>query len=289
MNRCLMPVGRYAENPYYVEKVFVNVYSAEELCYALYENAFLLDRDILDIQLVNWIDRELGLKDLARQLIHLVNTGASASAFVGTILSYVGYYTKDEVSKAESILRLNVSMNAFERMKARADFLTENKHFVFAIREYRKLLSILPEEDHPLLARVYNNLGITYMNLYLFDAAEKCFLRAYEENNDETAYRHYLTVKRLSLSDDEYVKFIADTEGAYKTSISLESSIEEIRHAFDDSDKAEALRKLFELRTNGSNSLYYEEMENLTESLKEDYRDFVMDTEGSKEGAKSDI
>jgi len=279
MSRVLTCVGKYAENPLYVDKVYANVYSIEELCYVYYENAFLLDRDIVDKKTAVWIEKEAGLPDLARDLYGLVNANASAAAFVGTILTYVGYYSKDEIAKTESILRLNVSMNAFEKLKAKADFLVENKHYVLGIGEYMKLLEILPEEEEELRSRIYNNLGITYMKLYLYDSAEKCFLASYAATNNETAYRHYLTVKRMSLSDDDYVRFISSEGGFYKESITLETALNEAKAEFENTDDAAHLKEIFALRNGVDAALYYEELGRITEGLKENYRDIVLESE----------
>ena len=40
-------VGEYCENAYNVEGLDIRVYSMEELCYCLKENAFLLDLSIM--------------------------------------------------------------------------------------------------------------------------------------------------------------------------------------------------------------------------------------------------
>ncbi len=272
-----MCIGEYAETPYYIEKVYVNVYSAEELCYVIYENAFLLDKDILDRKLTDWIDKQLKLHDLARDLIVLINQNASAAAFAGTILSYVGFYSKDEISRVESILRMNVSMNVFEKWKAKADFLVENRHFVLAISEYEKLLKSLPDNETTLQANIYNNLGIAYLKLYLFDSAEKCFMSSYETDNNEEAYRNYLTVKRLSLSDDDYIRLIAEEERAYKTSILIETDMDEATKAFELSDAALELKDIYALKNTNESSRYYDSLLKLTEELKDDYRDIVLE------------
>ena len=279
MNRALTCIGDYAKSPFYVDKVFVNVYSAEELWYVLYENAFLLERDILDMRLAEWIDRELGLKDLARDLYVLINQNASAASFVGTILSYVGYYSGEEISKAESILRMNVSMSVFEKWKAKADFLVENKHYTLAIHEYERLIKSLPDDEATLKANVYNNMGITYMYLYLFDSAEECFTMSYKTDNNEDAYRHYLTVKRMSLSDEDYIKLIAEEEESYRLSITLESRMDDVKRTFDRTDTARSLKELFELKNTKEGNLYYEEIARITHQLKEDYRDIVLENE----------
>ena len=48
-------VGEYCENAYNVEGLDIRVYSMEELCYCLKENAFLLDLSIMNDKLVDWI------------------------------------------------------------------------------------------------------------------------------------------------------------------------------------------------------------------------------------------
>ena len=47
-------VGEYCENAYNVEGLDIRVYSMEELCYCLKENAFLLDLSIMNDKLVDW-------------------------------------------------------------------------------------------------------------------------------------------------------------------------------------------------------------------------------------------
>ena len=51
-------VGNYAKVPYRIPELEVNVFSVEELCYCIKENAFLLDLSLLDDGLLNWIERE---------------------------------------------------------------------------------------------------------------------------------------------------------------------------------------------------------------------------------------
>ena len=276
-NRVLTTVGKVAANPYYFEKVYANLYSMEELCYVLYENAFLIDKDILDKKLVEWIDKECGLTDLARNLYMLINTNALPGAFVGTILEYVGYYTADEIEKAESILRMNVSMNVFEKWKAKADFLYENKHYFLALKEYERVLSSIEEEETDLRSRIYNNMGVTYMALSVYDTAVECFKRAYEINNDKTAFKHLLTAERMRLSENDYIKLIADSEDAYRMSIPIEGEMEELKDEFDASDRAKHLKSLFELKDQKNAAQYYEEITVLTQNLKEEYRDVVLE------------
>lgn len=278
-NQVYACIGATASTPYYFDKVYVNVYTAEELCYVLFENAFLVDREFLKKDLVDWISQELKLNDLARELYSLLNQGAQSAAIVGTILGYVGFYSKDEIEKVESILRMNVSLSVFEKRKAKADFLYENRHFLLALKEYEELLKMVSEEEYELRSRIYNNMGVTYMSLYLYDSATECFKSAYEINNDKVAYRHYLLSRRMALPDDEYIRFLADEEEAYRYSVPLESELEEAKVNFEDTVVATRMRDVFSLKDKKEASLYYEEITHMTENLKADYRDIALETE----------
>lgn len=276
-------VGKVAKTPFYFEKVYVNLYSVEELCYVLYENAFLIDNDIVNRELADWIYNQLGLTELAGSLYTLINQNAQAVAFVGTILDYVGFYSKDEIEKVESILRMNVSMSVFEKWKAKADFLLENRHYRLAVKEYRHVLDSLSDDETALKSKIYNNMGVAFMALYLAADAAECFKDAYEiDPGNEEAYGHYLAAMRLRLSDDDYIKLIASKQEAYKQSIGIESRFEEAKNSFESSDRARSMRDLFALKDTGNASLYYEEIGRMTEKLKADYRDVVL--EGDEAG-----
>lgn len=280
-NRVLMCTGSIAKTPYYFDKVFVNVYSIEELCYVMYENAFLLDRDIVNFKLVEWIDKECELKQLAKELYTMVNQGVMTVSFVGTILEYVGYYGPDEIAKVEEILKSNVTMSVYEKWKSKADFLFENRHFVLALAEYEHVLNNLPEDETELMSRIYNNMGVTYMTLYLYESAVECFKHSYEIDGNETAYGHLLKVKRLQLDEDEYIRFIAEKEGAYVPGVSIESELEKIKQEFDESEEATAMKALFELKSQRDVSQYYDEIGKMTEQLKRDYREIVLEADGN--------
>ncbi|MCR5278484.1 MAG: hypothetical protein K6E19_03495 [Lachnospiraceae bacterium] len=277
--QAIAPVGREAENPYYFEKLYINIYSIEELCYALFENAFLIDNDIVDKGLADWIYKECGLTDLASTLYSLINQHVQAVAFVGTILDYVGYYSPEEIKKAESILRLNVSMSVFDKWKAKADFLFENKHYKLAIKEYEKILKNIGDDETDLISRVYNNMGVTYMALYFMDKAAECFKKAWETDGNEEAFRHYIAAMRIKLPENEYIRFVSENEQVSKYAIEVESAFEEAKLTFEESEKAKSMKELSALKDTGNAGLYYEETNRCIARLKSDYRDVCLESD----------
>ena len=65
MNRPILCIGSYAENPYHIEKIGRNVYCIEELCYCIVKNAFLLDEESFGSSLFDWIEEECSLVKLS--------------------------------------------------------------------------------------------------------------------------------------------------------------------------------------------------------------------------------
>ena len=94
-------VGRYATTPYCIEGIDVFIYSMEELCYCIKENAFLIDVSLMNDGLLEWIDRECGLRDLVKILNPLVHKAGSLSAFVTVILEYTGFYGPEVIRQVE--------------------------------------------------------------------------------------------------------------------------------------------------------------------------------------------
>lgn len=275
MGRALLCIGRRAEKPYYFDKTCQNLYSIEELCYALSESAYLLDEEILDKKLVRWIEQECGLNQLARNLQMLVNQKAAPAAFVGTILDYTGYYPKEKREQLEGILKQGRNLSLYERKKAKADSLVRRQKYARAITEYDKLLKELPDLEKELLAKVHHNKGVAQTNLFAYEYAAEEFFKAYELLGDAEEYEAYLSSKRIALKEEEYIRFVAEHGESYHSSLSVEHKLLKAMKEWEKSEKAERMEALRNQKENGNKNLYYKEVEQEINGLKQDYRDCV--------------
>lgn len=276
--RVLACEGALAKTPYYYDKIYMNLYSVEELCYVIFENAYMIDKDIMNTNLVDWIGQECQLQDLARDLYTMLNQNVAVSTFAGTILEYVGYYSQTDIEKCESILKMNVSMNVFEKWKAKGDFLYENRHFSLALKEYEHVLKKIGDEEIDLKSQIMNNMGVTYMALRLYESAEECFLEAYKLNQNKEAYEHYLISKRMRMPEDEYIRTVTSEQDSYIVGVPIESKLQEAFVKFEESDEALSYKELFESKNGVNATEYYSKMTNITEKLKADYRDEVLES-----------
>ena len=276
-----MGTGRYAGRPYFVEKFYVNLYSVEELCYLLVEKADLLDQDIMQRSLVQWLDEECGLDQLAHALYALLNQNGSMVAFAGTILEYVNLYPEEVVAQTEQIIRSNDGLSPYERGKAKADYTLQGRKYYRALKQYYSLLGQIPDTDKRLRAKVLHNMGAAYAGMFMFEQAAQQFLEAYETDRGEESLEMYLASLRMCRGEKEYIDYIADNPQYHDASLKVERRMEQAAGQFEGTDEN---RMLFTLQvfkeegssTAGSEVQYYGEIDRLTNRLKEQYREYII-------------
>ena len=68
---------QHAAHPYEISRIHCKIYTIEELCYYLCNNLYLIDYTIMNEQLCNWLDEELGLSALSEQLREMMQMHGS--------------------------------------------------------------------------------------------------------------------------------------------------------------------------------------------------------------------
>lgn len=271
----ILCTGKYASKPYYLEKIGRRIYSIEELCYCIVQNAYMIDTDSFDMALVDWIADELLLEKLAEELRKMLIHNCSATAFFGMIIDYVGYATKEETDKTIETLKSNADMDVYEKRMARADFLMKRGHIQQAFDEYDYLRKHIPEMDKNVKAKIEHNEGVMFAHLFMYDRAAELFLQAWEDGGDEESYMSYLTCKRMTLSEREYVSFVGEHKELRNLSLKLEQRMDEVNDLYNSSSANIKLRSLELYRSGSKMSEYYDEVERLSEDMKAEYREMI--------------
>lgn len=275
MGKVILCAGRNAENSYCFEKLNIRVWSVEELCYCLRENPFLIDQEIVNKKLVDWLDKECGLAELAESLRPLLNKKESLAAFVVKIIEYVGFYDASVITHISNTLQSGARLSDYEKRKKRGDFLVQNQKYAKALLEYDWLLEELPEKEYQLRADVLHNKGVALSELFLFEEAAKEFLAAYDLQKEPEYYRNYLAAKRMLYDDKEYINFVVDLPEAYDLSMQLEQEVDSILAEWENGEEVKELSELYELKKEGRSGLYYEEIDIRTQALKDRYREYT--------------
>lgn len=271
MGKILLQTGEYTTIPYSFDNLGIRVYSIEELCYVLRENAFLLDREIMDRRLVKWIGEALKLPELATMLAPLLHNKTSVGAFVRVILSYVGLYDEAEVGRIEELFFQGIGLNAYEKLKSRIDYLVESGKYTPAILEYDALLARLPEKEIILRAKILHNKGTALCGLFLFEEAALHFEEAYGLDGDQESFIAYLAAKRLAMKEGDYISFAAGLTDCYEDTLELERRMEALQAQWEDSEEKQFLNRRSLLKDEGDVA-YYEETDRKVQDLKNRYR-----------------
>lgn len=282
--RPIVCIGNYAKNPYYFESLGVRVFCMEELAYCLRENAFLLDADIMSDQLLVWIEKECGAAVLARELHPLVHQKGSLSEFVRMILEYTAFYDMEVVRQVEQTLKRGAGLSLYEKQKARVDYLLEKRRYVLAVQGYEELLARWESEktgsqgDSPaaegVKAALLHNKGVALVGLMQYKEASDAFRQAWEQQKSPENLKCYLAVKRMELSESDYIAFAAELPESLEISLELEKTMESLRSQWQEDETYGKLKRLEELRSSDA-ARYYEEADGLSAALKEQYRQNV--------------
>jgi tetratricopeptide (TPR) repeat protein len=275
-----MGTGRYAEKPYFMDKFYVNLYSVEELCYLFVEKAEMIDRDVIQPKMVQWLDEQCGLEQLSHTLYTILNQKASTMAYVGTILEYVNLYPPDVIARTEEIIKSNEGLNPYERKKAKADYLLQNRKYYAAMEQYYSLLSQLPETDLILRAKLLHNLGVACAGMFMFRQAADWFMQAYETEQDSESLFSYLAALRMYMEEKDYITFISEHPEYHDMSLKVERQLEQAYGQFEGTDENRMLFTLQVFREEGNGVMgtaapYYQEIGRLTTDLKAKYREYV--------------
>lgn len=283
--RASVCVGDYATTPYCIKGLEIPVYSMEELCYCLKENAFLLDTSLMNDSLMEWIGDCCGLGELARELYPLVHKQGSLSAFVSMIMEYVGLYDTAAIHEIEQVLKKGAGLSSIEKRKSQIDYLVEKKKYVAALRGYDALLTKweqLEAEGKELpagkvRASILHNKGVAFAGMMLYGQAADAFWQAYQTYENTEHFAAYLAAKRMELSEGDYIALVAELTNSYEQTLALEKKLEAVQEAWREHADYQRLQMRREWRTGSDKQKYYDENERLTLGLKNSYRNSVQE------------
>ena len=100
MGKIILCRGKKADTPLTVLQTGVKLYTAEELCYYIYNNIYLIGQDFIDDNLISFLD-ETGEKELAERVRKLKETGGSLAQIFVIILKTIDYYSDAKGLKQE--------------------------------------------------------------------------------------------------------------------------------------------------------------------------------------------
>lgn len=212
MGSLILCHDKKALQPYKITRIHRKIYTIEELCYYLCNNLYLIDYTIMNDKICEWLYTELDMKDLAKELLDLIQKNGSIEQFVLKILEYAKIYSSSEMEHIRNVLDRLKDQKEIERRKYKADNLLESGEHESAILVY---LSILQDEKDEsagdrFYGKVYGCLGTAYGRELLYEQAASMYKKAYEICRDDTMLMAYVYACSRHMQAEDYHKLLLD-------------------------------------------------------------------------------
>ena len=269
MYRC---TGRKGNRPFYLNKICVRIYSADELAYCVCENPELLETDIFTPELISWLEDECGVREMAQDLNRCIARSLPLSRYVEAVIDHVSFVTDKDKKTILDIVRQGSGTNVIRRRKTHADFYLRKDRFAHAIREYEALIEQVDESEHEFLGSVYHNMGIAFARQFLFEQAASSFRNAYLADGNGGHFYCYAAAMRMYLPEREYIQQISTIYDHSEDTLRLE---EDMRVAVAEWEQSDEFMQFVDAMKNGDTVEYREWLETKVNEYKEDYRRYV--------------
>lgn len=216
MGKMILCRGKQTDKPLVIEGTGMRLYTAEELCYYIYNNIYLIGQDLINGRLIEFL-RQTGEEDLSERVRSLYEKKAGLAEILVTILKTVDYYSVSDIEKIRETLNTLGRQNVCERLKSRGDGYLANECFFSAIKCYESIIndykgSGLSGSEY---SKVYHNLGTAYARMFLYNKAAKYYDDAFKTGQHEESKKCSIAAKMLAdrnsgpinvdASEDEYV------------------------------------------------------------------------------------
>lgn len=203
--------GQQADRPYRMEEPKLHLYTMEELCYYIYRNRTLCDKELLKPALADWIRDECKLADLAASLKEIYRSEPRAEKIAEQIFSYMDYLKKMDREAVCEIIRKSAMLSMNERRKSRADQFFVEEEYRNAAAEYEMLLAAGNYDDEKARHNMMYNVGCCYARFFYYDIAAQWFLDAARMGiRAHDDYVLFLLCKRKSLKEEEFRLFLME-------------------------------------------------------------------------------
>lgn len=246
MGSLILCHDRQAKHPYEITRIHKKIYTIEELCYYICNYLYLVDFTVVNHQLCNWLDQELGLTELAAELRVQLSRNVSLEQFLLTILESSNIYTASEVNRIEGILEQLKNQKDVEREKYKGDALLGNGEYDAAILVYRQLLEKDWDESMPkdFYGRIYANIGSCYGRLFLYEEAAKQYKEAVSLTDDPDVLRAFIYSCRRAYPHDEYVKMLSNNAKYLSVDGEIRDIVDGLKDKIDTDVAPERLKTL---------------------------------------------
>ncbi len=277
MGRIILCEARQAIIPYVFTNTKVEVYSYEELCFYIYNNVALLNREQFQGKIVQWLKTELEMNALADKLMELLAAEASFMDILVAILSAGTYYETAEIRQFIDKQELVALLPEEEKQKLKADSFLMYRRFLKAISLYDEILRQKDTiEDQRFLGDVLHNKGVALAKNMELTKAKLCFLEAFEKNHKKPSLEAYIMLRLLEDSPEtvgqEATTFGMEEADFARLTMQMEDAVEDSENTVVYTRYQKALYN----KDHGDYEAFNQRIDMLLNQWKEEFREQIV-------------
>lgn len=231
MARVILCETKTATTSYIFPNTKIEVFSYEELCYYIYNNIALLSEEYVGKKLFDWIEKELGMEELALKLRVVKDKDSTdLTDLLTTILTHKEFYTIPEVKGFIVQVERIKGLTAPQFRKKQADGFLRYRKYVKAASIYDEILEQYPDmKNDKLLGAIYHNRAVALANNFELEEAMKSYEKAFDLTGNKDSLYQYLLLMATTKEQSE-VQEMAKVHG-------VEDFVRKIYDAIDDAQK----------------------------------------------------
>lgn len=245
MGKMILCRGRQTDKPLVIEGTGMRLYTAEELCYYIYNNIYLIGQDFINGRLIEFL-RQTGEEELSERIRSLSEKKAGLAEMLVTILKTVDYYSVSDIEKLRETLNTLGRQNVCERLKSRGDGYLANECFFSAVKCYESIINEYKGNglSGSEYAKVYHNLGTAYARMFMYKKAVKYYDEAYTIGQHEESRKCSIAAGMLADRNSGPVNVDA-TEDEYVINREIETLMDNARYSdeYRQIEQIEALKQ----------------------------------------------
>lgn len=274
MKRVILCETTPATTSYIFQNTKIEVFSYEELCFYIYNNAALIAEEHIGITLFHWIADDLKLPELAEQLREIKNKDTmDLTDLLTAILTFKEYYTIPEVKEFILQMERMKSLPAPQFRKLQADGFLRYRKYIRAAAIYDEILEkygALQTED--VLGTIYHNKAVALAYNFELNDAMDAFLKAYEYSRNRDSIYGYLLLM-ATMKERSEVEVLAKYYGMEELLDAIYDAMEDAEDDVKGSPIYHRMEKaIFHFQKNNLTD-YNKRMDTVIEELKSEFRE----------------
>ncbi len=277
MARVILCDTKTATTSYIFPNTKIEVFSYEELCYYVYNNIALISEEYVGKKMFDWIEKELGMEELALKLrVVKAKESTDLTDLLTTILTHKEFYTIPEVKEFILQIERMKGLSAPQFRKKQADGFLRYRKYVKAASVYDEILEQYPDmKNDKLLGAIYHNRAVALANNFELEEAMKSYEKAYELTGDKESICQYLLLMATMKSQAD-VEVMAKHYGVEEYVLEIYDAIDNANKDVTGSPLYHRMEKaMFHYQKNNLTD-FNKRMDTVIEKLKTEFREQIV-------------